>query len=402
MAGIGEFDRVGSVGRGDPATEDVQAPSCFLLEPTIFPKEVLSPEEWASIEEWASWHKALEKLKHSIANEARVLSLIKELNSFGDAFFSRVNFRGVKVRSRLAKVLGKFFKRADDANVSLVGLSLFMRVMIFKELGLLFYGMEHTSQLELTKHRLLCWRDMISDVAALGVPVGSLVKRLGVLRDTMFGLQLEKEKGVLDQFIKVNKLMCDELQGKELEVEKLKLKKLVRESSKEIMACLQLVADQLNVGTSSSSSERVAISMKYLLDVPFNLCGFLTLLGSVPSIKKVRYLTLSSLLGLESSILTVSFQSLPSRASSGKGASMAGASLLITAMLGYSSTKLLADIVNWCFFLGEQGSYGSGQLPHQAFQLLCFCWGHESFNGAYPVWIYIDVMLMHQEAYELA
>ncbi|KAB2596018.1 hypothetical protein D8674_031468 [Pyrus ussuriensis x Pyrus communis] len=203
---------------------------------------VLSPEERASIEEWAS-----------------------------EAFFSQVDFRGVTVRSRLAKVLGKFFECVGDINVSLVGLSLFMCGLIFKELKLLLNGMEHISPLEFTKHRLLCWRDIISNVAALGVSVGSLVKRLGVLRDIMFGLQLEKEKGVLDQFIKVNKLMCAlEFQHKKLKVEKLKLKKLVRGSSKEITACLQLVADQLHASTSSSSSEKWCFELNSL---PFLSCA---------------------------------------------------------------------------------------------------------------------------------
>lgn len=47
---------------------------------------------------------------------------------------------------------------------------------------------------------------MKSDVAALGMSVGFLVEGLGTLHDIMFGLQLEKQKGVLDQFVKVNKL----------------------------------------------------------------------------------------------------------------------------------------------------------------------------------------------------
>ncbi|XP_018507306.2 cell division cycle protein 48 homolog isoform X1 [Pyrus x bretschneideri] len=249
------LDEVGYDDVGGVRKRMAQILSCVPLEPTIFPEEVLSPEELASIEEWASWHEALEKLKHSLANEDRVLSSVEELIPSGETFFSRVDFRGVKVRSGLAEALVKFFEHASDADVSLIDLSPFMRGMIFEELGLLLYGMEHTSPLELTKHKLLCWRDMISDVAALGVPVGSLIERLGELRDTMFGLQLEK-KGVLDQFIKVNKLMrVLELHLNELEVEKLKLKKLVRWSSKEVAACLQLAADQLLADTSSSSSE---------------------------------------------------------------------------------------------------------------------------------------------------
>ena len=38
--------------------------------------------------------------------------------------------------------------------------------------------------------------------------MGSLVERLGELHDTMFGFYLGNEKGVLDQFFKVNKLKC--------------------------------------------------------------------------------------------------------------------------------------------------------------------------------------------------
>ncbi|KAM1277303.1 hypothetical protein ACFX13_030420 [Malus domestica] len=244
------YDDVGGVRK-----QIAQILSCVLLEPTVFPEEVFSPKEQASVEEWASWHDALKKLKHSLANEARVLSSVEELIPSGEAFSSQVDFRGVKVRSGLVEALSKFFECADDADVSLIGLSPFMRGMIFEELGLLLYNMEHTSSIELTKHKLLCWRDMISDVAALGVPVGSLIERLEEFRDTMFGLQFER-KGVLDQFIKVNKLMrALELQLKELEVEKLKLKKLVRGSSKEITVCLQLAANQLLVDTSSSSSE---------------------------------------------------------------------------------------------------------------------------------------------------
>lgn len=84
----------------------------------------------------------------------------------------------------------------------------------------------------------------MSDMAVLGVPVASIVEKLGELCDAMFGLQLEKENGVQDQFVKVNKLEhALELQRKELEAEKLKLKKLVYRSSKEIIACLQLATN---------------------------------------------------------------------------------------------------------------------------------------------------------------
>lgn len=49
----------------------------FFLSLQLYEK-VLSPDEQALIEEWASWHETLKKLKHSIANGARVLNLIEE------------------------------------------------------------------------------------------------------------------------------------------------------------------------------------------------------------------------------------------------------------------------------------------------------------------------------------
>ena len=67
----------------------------------------------------------------------------------------------------MAKALGIFFERVGDVDVSLIGLSLFMGGMMFEELGTLLYGIEHNSLLELIEHKLLCWRDMMSDVAAV-------------------------------------------------------------------------------------------------------------------------------------------------------------------------------------------------------------------------------------------
>ncbi|TQE07992.1 hypothetical protein C1H46_006400 [Malus baccata] len=253
----------------------VQAPIGVLSEPMTFPEEtikgdgvflngaqtsevvpppvVLSPEEQASIEEWVSWHEAFNTLKDSIRNGARVLSSIEDLLPQGEAFTSYVDFRNTKVRSGLADILIRFLERVGDTDECLIGLSPYMRGMVFEELGILLYDMEHTPRVEVSEHRLLCWRDMINDVAALGVPVSSLIESLEKSRDTMFGLHLEEDKGILHQFVKVNKLEhVVELQRKELEAEKLKLKKLVRGSSKEIAACLQLAADHLSAGNSGS------------------------------------------------------------------------------------------------------------------------------------------------------
>ncbi|KAB2600283.1 hypothetical protein D8674_010554 [Pyrus ussuriensis x Pyrus communis] len=47
---------------------------------------------------------------------------------------------------------------------------------------------------------------MISDLVALGMPINSLAKRLEKLFATMFGLCLDKDKGILRKFAKVKEI----------------------------------------------------------------------------------------------------------------------------------------------------------------------------------------------------
>lgn len=84
----------------------------------------------------------------------------------------------------------------------MIGLSPYMREIVLEELRVLLYDMEHTPCLELSEHRILCWRDMISNIAALGVPVSSLNENLENSCNIMFGLYLQNDKGILHQFIK--------------------------------------------------------------------------------------------------------------------------------------------------------------------------------------------------------
>ncbi|KAB2615175.1 hypothetical protein D8674_021763 [Pyrus ussuriensis x Pyrus communis] len=138
------------------ATEGVQAPNGVLPELTAFPEKVTKDSNVQPL-------KAVPSPEIISLEE---VNLIEELIPSGEAFSSWVDFRRIKVYLRLARMLSRFFER-------------------------------YTSSLELTKHRLLYWSDMISNMAALGVPMGSLVEKLGELHDTMFRLQLEKEKGAL-------------------------------------------------------------------------------------------------------------------------------------------------------------------------------------------------------------
>ncbi|KAB2597444.1 hypothetical protein D8674_000364 [Pyrus ussuriensis x Pyrus communis] len=129
----------------------------------------------------------------------------------------------------------------------------------------------------------------------LGVPMGYLVKKLGELRDTMFRLLLEKKKGALDQFIKVNKLMrALELQRKIVRHGAVVLDPISIKCStylfvhKRCAVIAHYFVRHINGSPLNPFKYKVTSSTKYLLVVPFNLCVSLTLLGIVRSIKKVR------------------------------------------------------------------------------------------------------------------
>ncbi|KAB2597348.1 UBX domain-containing protein 4 [Pyrus ussuriensis x Pyrus communis] len=83
------------------ALESIESPNCVITEPTAFPKKVLSTKGQALAEGWGH--------------------------------------HGIRL-SGSSKVLSPF----------ICG-------MIFEELGILLYGIEHTSLLELTEHKLLCY-----------------------------------------------------------------------------------------------------------------------------------------------------------------------------------------------------------------------------------------------------
>ncbi|KAB2608741.1 receptor-like protein kinase [Pyrus ussuriensis x Pyrus communis] len=170
----------------------------------------------------------------------------------GETFISCVDFKCVMVYSGLLNVLGMFFETVRNVDGNLRHLSPYLCGRVLEELKVLLLDMEHVPCLELTEHKMLCWHDIISDLAALGMPIKSLAERLEKLHDTMFSLRLEKDKGILRQFAKVREIeRAFELKHKELEHEKSKLKKMCHGSSKETANCLHLMADQMQATASS-------------------------------------------------------------------------------------------------------------------------------------------------------
>ncbi|TQE01769.1 hypothetical protein C1H46_012569 [Malus baccata] len=163
----------------------------------LLSSKTISSEEQASIKESVPWHETFGALKNKFKNGARVLNLIEELLLQGETFIFCVDFKGVMVYSSLLDVLGMFFEKVGNADGNLRHLSPYLHGIVLEELEVLLLDMEHVPLLKLTEHRMLCWRDKISDLAALGMPIKSLEERLEKLHDTMFSLRLKKDKGIL-------------------------------------------------------------------------------------------------------------------------------------------------------------------------------------------------------------
>ncbi|KAB2625868.1 hypothetical protein D8674_017528 [Pyrus ussuriensis x Pyrus communis] len=187
--------------------------------------ETFPSEKQASIEEYEPWHEAFGAFKNEFRNGVRMLNSIEKLIPQGETFIFRVEFKGMMVRSGLLDVLDIFFEMVGDADGNLKQLSPYLCSMVLKELRVLLLDMERVPCSELIEHKMLCWCDMISDLAALGMPINSLVERLKKLRDTMFGFCLKKDKGILGKFAKVREIEhAFKLKCKVLKHEKSKLK----------------------------------------------------------------------------------------------------------------------------------------------------------------------------------
>ncbi|KAB2626329.1 hypothetical protein D8674_017989 [Pyrus ussuriensis x Pyrus communis] len=144
-------------------------------------------EKQASIEEWEPWHEAFGAFKNEFKNGVRMLNSIENLIPQGKTFIFRVEFKGVMVRLGLLDVLDTFFEMVGEADGNLRHLVLLLDM-----------------------ERVPC----SDDLAALGMPINSLVERLKKLH-----------KGILGKFAKVREIEhAFELKCKEFEHKKSKLK----------------------------------------------------------------------------------------------------------------------------------------------------------------------------------
>ncbi|PQQ14512.1 hypothetical protein Pyn_26594 [Prunus yedoensis var. nudiflora] len=127
-------------------------------------------------------------------------------------------FRGAPVYPETVAVLEKFIdKYRDFMDITSISSS-FSRCAAFRTLGLVLHGMDTAQLLDVTDHRLLCWRDAVCEAMTLGFWVDFLLNLMRGLARAVFGaraIQSMESSSSLDEIRAAAKALS--LKQRELE-----------------------------------------------------------------------------------------------------------------------------------------------------------------------------------------
>ncbi|PQM38668.1 hypothetical protein Pyn_11604 [Prunus yedoensis var. nudiflora] len=136
---------------------------------------------------WQDWETSFMAFKAFFDGGVKVLRSIDELLPLCYRFNGYAVFLGAFVYPETIGALRKFMDKygcfAEATSVT----SSFSRGAAFRALGLVLHGMDTMELLDITDHRLLCWRDAICEAMALGFPVDLLLNLVRDLARAVFG-----------------------------------------------------------------------------------------------------------------------------------------------------------------------------------------------------------------------
>ncbi|CAL8169051.1 unnamed protein product [Prunus armeniaca] len=118
-----------------------------------------------------------------------ILRSIDELLPLCHRFNGYVTFQGALVYSETVEALKKFMEKYRGLMEATNVTSSFSRCTAFRALGLVLQGIDTMQLLDITDHKLLCWRDAICEAIILGFHVEFLLKLVKNLEHAVFGAQ---------------------------------------------------------------------------------------------------------------------------------------------------------------------------------------------------------------------
>ncbi|CAL9021335.1 unnamed protein product [Prunus brigantina] len=136
---------------------------------------------------WLEWEKSFTAFVAFFDSGAQVLRSADELLPLCHRFNGYAPFRGILVYPETVGALEKFLDKYGDF-MDMTGItSSFSRCAAFLTLGLVLHGMDTVQLLDITDHRLLCWRDAVCEAMTLGFRAESLLNLVKDLARAAFG-----------------------------------------------------------------------------------------------------------------------------------------------------------------------------------------------------------------------
>ncbi|CAL2234053.1 unnamed protein product [Prunus armeniaca] len=202
---------------------------------------------------WQDWENSYTAFKAFFDGGVTILRSIDELLPLCHRFDGYATFQGALVYPETVGALKKFMDKYGSLLEATDVTSSFSRGTALRALGLVLHGMGTMQLLDITDHKLLCWRDAICEAMILGFPVEFLLKLVKSLARAVFGarairsMQLSHDSDEVKAAANALNIKQQELENQRREMHALLLAKGVSVDSAE---CVTEAAARLSPGAS--------------------------------------------------------------------------------------------------------------------------------------------------------
>ncbi|CAL8089758.1 unnamed protein product [Prunus armeniaca] len=136
---------------------------------------------------WQDWENSYTAFKAFFDAGVTILRSIDELLPLCHRFDGYATFQGALVYPEMVEALKRFMDKYGSLMEATNVTSSFSRCIALRALGLVLHGMDTMQLLDITDHKLLCWRDAICEAMILGFRVEFLLKLMKNLARAGFG-----------------------------------------------------------------------------------------------------------------------------------------------------------------------------------------------------------------------
>ncbi|CAL9030024.1 unnamed protein product [Prunus brigantina] len=202
---------------------------------------------------WQDWENSYMAFRAFFDGGVTILRSVDELLPLCHKFDGYATFQGALVYPETVEALKRFINRYGDLMEATDIASSFSRCTALRALGLVLHGIDTMQLLDITDHKLLCWRDAICEAMISGFRVESLLKLVKDLARAVFGaraihnMQLSRDSDEVKAAADTLHIKQQELENQRREMHALLLAKGISANSAE---CVTEAAVRLSSGAS--------------------------------------------------------------------------------------------------------------------------------------------------------